>query len=105
MLGAFLPPGVLSVSIDDPEHPSKEAFTPVSPRFGVMLPFTFYRIQRKIVGVLSNQMAQLPPRKLQRCLGSLIKRACVWTFMVDSHEHLPTRRSSSRCGVGSFSAP
>src|ERR1700747_2955422 len=76
MLGPFSPPGILGVPIDDPEHASKETFAPVSPRFGVMLPFALYGIQREIVGVLSNQMAQLPPRKLQRGLGSLIKRVC-----------------------------
>jgi hypothetical protein len=66
MFCILAPERVASVLVEQPQLPTQEAFTPVSPTFAVNIPLAAGGIHREAVRMPGDQLAELPAGELEK---------------------------------------
>jgi len=54
------------VLVEQPELPTEKSFAPVRPRFAAVFPFAVDGVHRKVIGVCSDEVAQLLAGEIKR---------------------------------------
>lgn len=72
VLGFLAPVRLPGMLVHQPELPPQEPLAPVGPRFTIVLPLSFLRIDREAVGVVFNQAPKLFPSEIEGGIELLI---------------------------------
>jgi len=76
MFGLFAPPAVAGSAGENPKQTTEKSFAPIRPRLGFVAPAALFCEEREIVGVASDEAADLLLGKVECGVGGCHWRLC-----------------------------